>query len=860
MRLLEREPQLLALRQYAAEARAGQGRLVLVAGEAGVGKSSLLDQLEQELDDARSCWGACDGLFTPRPLGPLFDVAARLGGGLQDLCRSGAPREELFGALLDQLRGDELTVLVVEDVHWADEATLDLVRFLGRRIRDVRALLVVTYRDDGLVAGDPLRVALGELASQRATRRLDLPRLSADAVHALTADTGVDGDDVYRLTGGNPFFVSEVMQAEPGQLPGTARDAVLARVARLSGSAREVLDTAALIGSRVEPAFLETVTGAAPDLVDELLSCGVLTGEGGLLRFRHEIARVAIESGVPAHRRTHACRAILRALLAAGCDDPERLAFYADAIGAEALVLEHAPRAGRRASELAAHREAAVQYERALRFASAADIRTVAALYDDLASELALVDRWQDSADAREAALLRWREVGDRVREGDCLRLLSRTMWRLCRGEDSRRAAEAALEVLEPLGPSRELAWAYAGLAGVRTTTDRAAEAVELSGHAQRLAASLGLGDVLSDALNTEGCARQATGGDGAGPLRRALDVALENGHDEQAGRAYANLHASYCGRLLLAEAEPWYVAGIAYCDEHDISTFGTCLRGERASSLEKLGRWAEAAELCVQLLERAGASPVNRLNPLIALGKIRARQGDPAAWKYLDEARDAADGVAEPAWIGAARLARAEAWWLEGAAHRASEEIERASRVVGRPDSVLFGAVAVWRDRLGLLPVPGPAVAPFASEVAGQHRQAAAQWSDLGYPYEAALTLLHGTDEADLREALARFEALGAVAAARLARQRMRAVGVRKVPAGARPSTRANPAGLTVREAEVLELLCDGHTDAEISERLFISVKTVNHHVSSVLGKLRVPTRQVAAGEARRRGLIGLS
>ena len=171
--LLERESQLATLAEYAQEARQGSGRLVLIAGEAGVGKSALVEQLQQDLPDARWSWGACDGLFTPRPLGPLFDLAGQLGGELLDLCRARAPREELFGALLRQVsEPGTLDVVVVEDVHWADEATVDLLRFLGRRLRDAAALLLVTYRDEGLASGDPLRLALGDLATQRSTRRI----------------------------------------------------------------------------------------------------------------------------------------------------------------------------------------------------------------------------------------------------------------------------------------------------------------------------------------------------------------------------------------------------------------------------------------------------------------------------------------------------------------------------------------------------------------------------------------------------------------------------------------------------------------------------------------------------------------
>jgi predicted ATPase len=200
MQLLEREASSALLAACAHDARHGEGQLVLVAGEAGVGKSALVEQLQNDLSDARWSWGACDGLFIPRPLAPLFDLAGHLGGELDDLCRAGAAREDLFRALLRQVsEPGTLNVVVVEDVHWADEATIDMLRFLGRRLRNAPTLLIATYRDDGLGAGDPLRIALGDLATQRSTRRVELAPLSTDGVRILADGSGLEVAALYRL-------------------------------------------------------------------------------------------------------------------------------------------------------------------------------------------------------------------------------------------------------------------------------------------------------------------------------------------------------------------------------------------------------------------------------------------------------------------------------------------------------------------------------------------------------------------------------------------------------------------------------------------------------------------------------------
>jgi len=857
--LLEREAQLASLGEYAGEARHGDGRMVLVAGEAGVGKSALVEQLQRNLRGASWYWGACDGLFTPRPLGPLFDIAAKLGGELLELCRADAPREDLFGALLRQVsEPGELKVMVVEDIHWADEATIDLLRFLGRRIRDANVLLIVTYRDDGLSATDPLRIALGDLATQRSVRRVGLPPLSADGVRVLAGEGGLDSAALYRLTSGNPFYVTEVVRSGLEELPTSARDAVLARVTRLSAAARDVLDAATLIGTRVEVPLLASVTAGPPSAADELLASGLLIGDGAAVSFRHEIVRMAVAGGIPPLRCVFTHARILGALRDRGCDDEARLAFHAEAAGDGPEVLRYAPAAARRAAALGAHREAAAQFERALRFCGGLDPAAVAGLYDGLAAELGLLDRWQDAPDALEQALGRWRQAGDRRREGATLRTLSRTMWRLCRGQEALAAAEAAVSLLEPLGPSAELAWAQVNLGSRRMDDGQYEAAVGLTRQAEAIAGSLGVPEALSEALNTQGCALACLAGDWTGPLERALEIAVAEGLQEQAGRAFANLHALYCSELRFTQAEQYFADGVAYCDEHDIGTFGICLRGEHTGTLEMLGRWDESAALSRELLTRSGASPVNRINPLTSLGKILARRGEPGGQEHLDEAMRSADGTTIASYILRVRLARAEACWLQGQAAAARREAELADDAAAGADPWERGMIAVWLQRTGSGRRPrGELAEPYRQQVDGDWEQAAGLWTQLGCRYEAALALLESGEEAALRGALGIFTDLGAKAAAGVTRQAMRERGVRSIPAGPRAATRAHPLGLTRREQEVLGLICAGHTNAEIAGQLFISAKTVDHHVSAVLTKLGVPSREVAASQAAQLGLV---
>ena len=862
--LLERETQLASLGKYAAEAQQGEGRLVLIAGEAGVGKSALVEEVQRSLPRAAWYWGACDGLFIPRPLGPLLDIASTLGGELLELCRADAPREALFSALLRQVSAPgTLHVLVVEDVHGADEATIDLLRFLGRRIRDAAVLVLVTYRDEGVIVMDPLRIALGDLATQRSVRRINLPPLSADAVALLADGSGLDPAALYRLTGGNPFYVSQVVQ--PGicgdicEVPATARDAVLARAARLGSDSRAVLDAAALIGTRVELALLESVADCPPSVLEELLTSGLLTADGMTMQFRHEIARLAVEGAVLGRRRSAIHARILASLHALGCGGDARMAFHAEAAGDGAAAVRHATAAARQAAALASHREAAAQFERALRFTDGADPATVAGLHDGFAYEASLLDRWQEAADAREQALALWHEVGDLLREGDTLRWLAHSLCSLSRGGEAVAAAQAAVALLEPLGPTAELAWAHASLAAMWMVRGANTDAIELARRAQEIAGPLGLTEVLSDALNSEACAIRATSRHWAGTLHRALETALAGQHQAQVARAYVNLHACHVADRDWASAERYFTEGITYCDDHDIATYSIFLRSERTSALERTGRWDEAVAICRDLLRKGGPSPSIRLCPLNRLGTIRARRGEPGVWNCFDEAIDYADGAGEPQSIVSVRLARAEAFWLDGRRADARREAELADDAASGCDGWDRGAVAVWLRRTGSArPPQGELVAPYRRQLGGDWAGAARLWTDLGCPYEAGLALLESPNEAALREALQIFTDLGATATAQLTRHKMRRLAIPSIPAGPRAATREHPLGLTPREAEILDLICAGLTNAEIAGKLFISVRTAGHHVSAVLAKLNVPTRRAAAIQAAQLGLVG--
>ncbi len=856
MTLLERESQLGSLLQYADEARARSGRLVLISGEAGVGKTSLVQELHERLTDATWAWGACDGLFTPRPLAPLHDIALEIGGSLLTTVRAAGSRDEIFDAVLQCASAiDGLAVLVVEDAHWADDATLDLLRFLARRVAKLPVLLLVTFRDDALAPNDPLRLALGELAGQRYTRRIDLPPLTSAGVRRLAEGTSYSPDELYELTGGNPFFVVEVLSDEGTEIPASARDAVLARAARLSDVARSALDLASLDSWRVDPDLVARAGGLPLATFDELLAAGLLKAEAGTLRFRHQLARRAIESEVPPHRRAAGHQAVLQALIDVRCDDDARMAYHAEAAGAPDLVRRYAPVAARRAADLGAHREAVAQYERALRFPPD-DPAQLAELYGGYADALAYVDSWPQAAQAREQAIRIWHDLGDARREGHDHRKLCAVYWRLCRGPESVAETQKAIEVLEPLGDDPELAYAYSVRAFDIWPQDPDG-AVSMLERSQEMAERVGDPVVLSDVLNYVAAGQFAQRRDWTRAMKEALRIALEAGAEAQAGRAYANIYTFYITQFRFAEGERFWRDGIAYCDERDITTYSTCMRGHRALALKDLGHWDEATALAERVLATE-ASPVNLLTSQTTLGLIRARRGEQGAFDVLDAAIEAAEGVDETEWVALTRLARAEARWLAGDDAGAREDLAAVRRRVTPLDYTEDAQLSVWEQRLlGEATPASPAPGPWATSLIGEHAAAAVHWERLGCEYDTALALYDSDCDDHLRDAISRFESLGADAAARRTRQRMKDLGHRAVPTGARASTRQHPLGLTRREDEVLLLLCEGLTNEEIADRLVLSSRTVDHHVSAVLAKLGVGSRGAAAAQARRRGLV---
>jgi DNA-binding CsgD family transcriptional regulator/tetratricopeptide (TPR) repeat protein len=859
--LLERADHLSALNaQLASVLVRARGRMVFVGGEAGVGKSALVQRFCCGCaSSVRVLTGACDPLFTPRPLGPLLDIAPFVGGGFQALAERGGRPYETVASLMHALSIGQPTVLVFEDVHWADEATLDALRLLARRIESVPALILMTYRDD-LDRFHPLRILLGELPLGEAIVRLRLAPLSQRAVATLAEPRGVDAEELFRKTAGNPFFVTEALAAGEVAIPPTVYDAILARVARLPPAAVELLEAVAIVPLQAELWLLEQLVGDVLEHVDACLSSGILALAEGAVRFRHELARLAIEEALTPIRRVMLHRRALRALEAPPAGEPDlaRLVHHAEAASDSEAVLRYAPPAAARAASLGAHREAAAYYALALRVAAGLQPIERAELYVRHANACFLAEDFPAAIASGREAVVCFRAAGDSVREGNALRELSYHLRCTGHAREAEGVGMEAVALLELAPPRRELAMAYANVAMLRLNVDDAQDTVEFSQRALALAQQLGDVECEIHVLNTLGTMELLDGAsEGVARLQRSLELALSAGLEEHVGRFYVNYGWAANRSRYYADFERYCKAGLEYCGERGLVLWHHYVLAYGARCALDQGRWFDASDLAQQLL-RDPRTLLPRISALVALALIRARRGDPECWPLLDEALALAEPAGELQHIAPVAAARAEVAWLEGRPAAVDEATASALDLAVRYQaSWVIGELACWRWRAGVGTSVDSAAEPYILEMSGHWEAAAQEWECRGCPYEAALARAGADDESVLREALSALQRLGGHATARVVARRRRELGAHDLPRGPRASTLSNNAYLTARELEVLELMIQGLRNADIAARLYLSSKTVEHHVSAILAKLDARSRGEAVRVAYQRGLI---
>ena len=835
--LLERTHELEALAAaLVAVDDTGRGRLALVRGEAGVGKTALVDSFVETLRGWRVLRAACEQLHTPSPLGPFLEIADAVGGELAGIA-AGGPQPYALTAELSRELATRPAVLVIEDIHWADEATLDVLRLLTRRLESVPAFVIATYRDDEITRHHPLRAVLGEFGAR--SLRVNVTALSPQAVAALAADSGVDVDALYRRTNGNSFFVTEALAAGGEGVPETVRDAVLARAARLGERARQLLDAVAVVPPHVERELLDRLVPDADAALDECTTAGMLRAGEGRVGFRHELARLAVEDALPPGARRTLHRAVLAAL---GNADPARLAHHAEEAEDVDAILRFAPEAGARAAAVGAHREAAEQYARALRHSDAVDPALRAEWLELRAVSCYLTDQNEEAIDALRLAIPLFHDLGDTHGEGRASWRLGEYLWCPGRVDESFEATRDAIALLEGLGPSRELGLAYSHLSYLCDQHSLTADAIRWYDRLLATAAASGDPELEVLALTS------------TSTLDHALATALERGLMMRAGAIHIGLAASPLWARDYETAGRNGAVALAFCSDHGFELYRHYVLASLAIGALEQGSWDEAVDWADEILRTPRISTSPRILALSTIGLVRARRGDPDPWSPLDEAYALALPSGELPRIARPAAARAEAAWLEGRDDAVGPlTVDAYALALERGVGWAVGMLGVWRRRVGLPVEQIDGIEDwYALELAGDAEGAAARWAALGCTYESALSLADTREDAAQREAFDELQRLGAVAAA----ERVRRTGVKGLPRGPRRTTRENPSNLTTREVEVLRLLAEGLRNAEIADRLVLSERTVHHHVSAILRKLEAGSRTEAVARA---GTLGI-
>ncbi len=861
MELLERQDSLNELSQLAKNVSSGEGRIVLISGEAGIGKTTLIKYFTDGLNsDIEVLLGNCDALFTPRPLGPLYDLAHQIKSNLINLLDNEEKRISIFNAFLNYLESKKgLIITVIEDIHWADEATLDLLKFICRRIIRTKCLLILSYRDDEISSDHPIRLLLGDLPNTY-TKRIRLYPFSENAVTELMKNAEISDDSLYTKTGGNPFFVSEVLTNKQEGIPVSIKDAILSRTLKLSDNAKRFVEVISVIPSKIKISFIEKLFNNCDKLINEGINKGILLYDNNLLSFRHELTRLAIMNLIPALRLRQIHGEILYALINSPDNEKNLSAIVHHSVqsGNKELILKYAPLAAKHSSQLGAHREAATNYKAAIKCAANLPDEDRIKLYVGRYYECYLTGQIEESIKACEVVHEILTDLDDTLQLGENYRRLSRLMWFSHKHSKSVEYNQKAIDTLEKLPPNRQLAMSYSNRSQLYMLENKSNLAVEWGEKAIKLARRLNDPEIEIHALNNIGIAKLYVNDDtGESILKTSLTLSLQKGIDEHASRAYVNLAAINLSRRNLEIAHKYFSEGIEHCNEKDVDTYKLFMMGGISKVSLDFGNWDEAVQIAETVLKIKNANIVDKIIPLTVIGIVRARRNDPGTLIALNDAVSLSLQAGEFPYIFIAKTAKAEAYWLLNKLNLIINEIETSYlNLMESNNHWHLSELAFWLWKGGKLSeIPDNIAKPYLLHIKGDWRGAANEWKKLGCPYQEALALADG-DEKCRREALNILESLGATATINLIKQEMRKEGIKNIPQGPRESTKQNPAGLTGRQIDVLQLLSEGLSNLAIAQRLFISPKTVDHHVSAILSKLNLHSRTEAATFAQSSGI----
>lgn len=829
------------------------GKVVLIRGEAGIGKSALVKEfIRAHTDEAHILFGSCDDLLTPQPFGPFWDIS-RDEGSLSAPIEEGQ-RMAVMSALFDLLsRSLRPSILVIEDTHWADEATLDAIKYLGRRIARANGLLVLTYRDGEVDQDHPLRRVIGELPPDNLVR-IHLGRLSSRAIEVLVGDAGLDVDEILELTDGNPLFVTEVLASGVDGTPLSVRDSVLARAAKLSVGARQLVDLVSVIPGEAERSLVEKILEPTRQHVDEAARQGLLLVEDETFSFHHELTRRSIESTLSTHDRRQLNQQVLSELV--GGVDFARLVHHAREANSIESIIEFAPLAARAAMAIESHREAIAHFRLLEPYLDQIPDKERAFIVDDWArTEYYMIGGLSLEILARAADL--HRSNGDDLALARNLTFAVRVSQIVGQPERAEACSREAIAILESYPPGPELAAAISQRAWLMKMRGHGVEAVAVAEKAIELAKDTGDELSLILALDTSGVLGSRMGdSDGFRLMDEARRRAQAAGYPFEETLALLNMAEVAIENRDVERASDLAQRARDTSARYEIRIHENAANAHYAKVLEWQGQWAKAEELAMEAMGQVLF--YSQLVAGQALGPLQARQGRSAARATVDLTWARADAGDEMQGLLPAAAAMAEYMWITGEID--ATLVARFLDLLSDPRRLRFpwhaGWLALWLWELGELAVAPDRIAePYRLVINGQPIEASTFWEAKGIHYERGLALMHG-QETDRLEALDIFETLGATAVVAKLRRTLRSDGI-AVPRGKSRQTLSHGAGLTARQSEVLQLVAEGLSNSEIADRLFVSPRTVENHVSALLTKLDSSTRSEAVRRARDDGLL---
>ena len=864
MRLIERDGYLASMHHAFNNTADGEGHCIFITGDAGIGKTSLVKAfLKQSDKKARVFTGACDSLYTPRPLSPLYDIANELGEDWVDSMHSVPSRAVLFTRFLEVFTKQELPVVIVfEDIHWADEATLDFIKFFSRRITRTKCLFILTYRGNEVTHQHPLKTLTSDLVPGTFIHLLLTP-LSRQAVQIMASEKGYDGEGVYSMSGGNPFYVNEILASYRLGIPDNIKNAILSIYNRIEEKTKHAWQLLSVFPEGLELIRFVRIIPSLNKAVELCFEKEILLLKNGIIFFKHELYRKAIEESLSPFKRIDLNKYVLDLFLKdfEEEEEVERIVHHAKNANDNKLVVQYAPRAAKEAASVGAHVEAAKLYLTAIEYADIKDKDKLVTFYEGYAYECYLNSQTKNAIIYTHKAMQIWETKKEREQTGNCLRFLSRLWWLDGNRDNAEMYARQAIDVLKPEPDSKAKAMAYSNMSQLKMLSKDAAECSEWGNKAIQIARALPDYEILTHALNNIGSVQWKTfplQQEGKNLLRESLDIALQHSFQEHAARAYANIISTGIALRDYADTQPVLEEGLHYCEEKDIDFYRRYILSWKAKLLLDMGNWNNAVSVSEHLLLKENQTSVVKIGAMFVLATIKVRKGDSDVLSLLEEVKRLAFSTKEYQRIMPVIIACLEYEWITGTKIISESELCFSLDLMQNTSQVFQNSEALfWLKKARKQDVNIAEVyEPYRLLRLGKAAAAGLFWQNLGCPYEQALALFEGTED-NKRMALSIMKQLGADAVYNKLKMEMRSSGIRKIPRGLRESTINNPSLLTNRELDVLLLLKNNLQNKDIAQTLFLSTRTVDHHISSILFKLDANSRAKAVAEAASLGII---